>query len=89
MEELIEKLDLKPTDIQIGATFVNSITIYKLFDDFLIAECSTIGEPTPGKCLVWDKSKPQIWKYFSVDFLKDMPVSEIHKICYQRRVINN
>jgi hypothetical protein len=84
MEDLIEKLNLKPTNIQTGQTVMYNITIYSLFDDFLIGECNSLGEQTPGKCIIWNKNKPSNFGYLYIDFLLDMPVDELKRWFYSK-----
>lgn len=53
--EIISRLNLKETNVNLGQSYVYRLKVYSFMDRFYLANCNALGQPsTNGKVLVTD-----------------------------------
>lgn len=79
-QEIIDKFGLKPTDIQIGQTFMYNVIVYQYKEDFFVAKCDKHGKPTENNTILFLKQGMKRDLFITEEFLLDMPVEHLDKI---------
>jgi len=81
--KIVAKHGLLPTSTEehFGQTFVYDVKIYHFRNIIFFAECNTLGEPTEGMWLVYNKNtRPIKYGKMTSEFLYGLPTEEILRL---------